>query len=72
MQMQNHVVAARPAPHRLNRRPADHEIDHDDAGTQLLCEFGTLIHVLHRAGRHVQVVAFDFTRFRLRAIHRLH
>src|SRR5436853_1276161 len=35
MQMQDHVVPARPFRHRLDRGVAGHEIDHDDIGTEL-------------------------------------
>ena len=72
MQMQDHVVLAGPVRHRLNRGPADHEVDHHDARAQLLREFGALVHVLHGAGRHVQIVPFDLAGFRLRAVHRIH
>ncbi|MGF6702207.1 hypothetical protein OKW38_006884 [Paraburkholderia sp. MM5496-R1] len=72
MQMQDHVVPAGPARHRLDRGPADHEVDHHDARAELLREFGALVHVLHRAGRHVQVVPFELASLRLGAVHRLH
>ena len=72
MQMQEHVVAPRPFRHGLDRRVADHEVDHDDAGAQFLRELGTLVHVLHRAGGDVEVMPFDFAGRRGRLVDRLH
>ena len=57
VQVQDHVVLARPLGHRLDRRVADHEIDHDDDRAELLGELGALVHLLHRAGGDVEVVA---------------
>ena len=72
VQMQDHVVAARPFGHRLDRGIADHEIDHDDAGAELLGEFGALVHVLHRAGGDVEIGALDLAGRGLRLVDRLH
>jgi hypothetical protein len=36
VQVQDHVVLARPLGHRLDRRVADHQVDHDDHAAQLL------------------------------------
>jgi hypothetical protein len=44
---------------RLDRRVADHQIDHDDDRAQFLGELGASVHLLHRAGGHVQVAALD-------------
>ena len=51
VQVQDHVVLARPFRHRLDRGVADDEVDHDDDGAELLGEFGALVHVLHRRRR---------------------
>ena len=56
MQVQDHVVLARPLGHRLDRGVADHQVDHDDDRAQLLGKFGALVHVLHRAGGDVEIV----------------
>ena len=72
MQMQDHVVAARPFRHRLDRGVADHEIDHDDDRAELLGEFGALVHVLHGAGGDVEIGALDLAGRRLRLVDRLH
>ena len=71
MQMQDHVVPARPLGHRLDRGVADHEIDHHDDRAELLGEFRPLVHVLHRARGHVQIAALDLAGRRLRLVHRL-
>ena len=72
MQMQDHVVAARPFRHRLDRGVADHEIDHDDDRAELLGEFGALVHVLHGAGGDVEIGALDLAGRRLRLVDGLH
>ena len=59
VQVQDHVVAARPLRHRLDRGVADDEVDHDDDRAELLGELGALVHVLHRAGGDVEVGALD-------------
>jgi hypothetical protein len=59
VQVQNHVVLAAPVAHALDGGVADHQIDHDDDRAQFLGELGAPVHFLHRAGRHVQVAAFD-------------
>ena len=59
VQVQDHVVLARPLGHRLDRGVADDEVDHDDDRAELLGELGALVHVLHRAGGDVEVVALD-------------
>ncbi len=56
MQMQDHVVGARPLRHRLDRRVADDEVDHDDAAAELVREVGALVHVFHRRAGDVEVV----------------
>ncbi len=70
--VQDHVVAPRPARHRLDRGPADDEVDHHDARAELLRELGALVHRFHRAGRHVEVVPLHLAAVRLRAVHRFH
>ena len=72
VQVQDHVVPARPPGHRLDRRVADHEVDHDDDRAQLLGELGALVHVLHGRGGDVEVVALDLAGHRLGALDRLH
>ena len=72
MQMQDHVVAARPLRHRLDRSVSDHQIDHDDDRTELPGEIGALIHVLHRRGSDVEIRALHLAGRRLRAVDRLH
>ena len=72
MQMQNHVVLAAPFRHGLYRRVADHEIDHDDVGTQVTGELGALVHVFHGRGGDVQVMALHFAGFRAGFVHRFH
>ena len=72
MQMQDHVVVPRPFRHRLDRRVADHQVDHDDDRAQLFGEFGALVHVLHRRSGDVQIGALDLAGFRLRLVDRLH
>ncbi len=42
VQMQDHIVAPRPFRHRLDRRIADDQIDHDDDAAQVACELGPL------------------------------
>ena len=59
MQVKNHVVLARPDGHALDRGVADHQVDHDDHAAQALGELGPRIHLLHRAGGHVEIVALD-------------
>src|SRR5208337_1465759 len=72
MEMQDHVVPARPLRHRLDRRIADHEIDHDDDRTELLGELGPLVHVLHRRGGYVEIAALDLAGRSLGLVDRLH
>ena len=72
VQVQQHIVAPRPACHRLDRRVADHQIDHDDHRAELAGEIGPLVHLLHRPGGDVQVMPLDLARSRLRPVHRLH
>jgi len=72
MQMQDHVVAARPFRHRLDRGVADHEIDHDDGGAELAGKLRALVHVLHRRGGNIEIGALDFAGRGLGAIDRLH
>ena len=72
VQVQDHVVPARPVRHRLDRRVADHEIDHHDDRSELLRELGALVHVLHRRRGHVEVCALDLAGADLRLVHRFH
>ena len=72
MQVQDHVVAARPLRHRLDRGIADHQVDHDHAAAQLLGELGALVHVLHGPGGHVQVGALELAGRGLGTVDRLH
>jgi hypothetical protein len=57
---------------RLDRRPADDEIDHHDDRTQLFGELGAAVHFLHRSGGDVEVVALDLAGLRRRLVDRLH
>ena len=68
VQVQDHVVPARPLGHRLDRGVADHEVDHDDHRAELLGELGALVHVLHGAGGDVEVVALDLAGLGLGAV----
>ena len=72
VQVQNHVVLPRPLRHRLDRGVADHQVDHDDGGANLLGEFGATVHLLHRAGRDVEIVTLDLARLGRCPAHRLH
>jgi hypothetical protein len=45
--------------HRLDGGVADHQVDHDDHAAQFLGKLGALVHVLHRAGGDIEVVALD-------------
>jgi hypothetical protein len=72
MQVQHHVVFARPFRHRLDRRVADDEIDHDDHRAQFLGELGTLVYVLHRRRADIEVMALHLSAGRLRPVDRLH
>ena len=72
VQVQDHVVPARPFRHRLDRGVADHEVDHHDDRAELLGEFGALVHVLHRGGGDVEIGALDLAGRRLRLVDRLH
>ena len=72
VQVQDHVVPARPLRHRLDRGVADDEVDHDDDRAERLGELGALVHVLHRAGGDVEVVALHLAGRGRRAVHRLH
>ena len=68
VEVQDHPVRARPLRHRLHRRVADREVDHDDDRAEFLRELGALVHLLHRSGRHVHVVALDLSARRRRAL----
>ena len=72
VEVQDHVVPPRPLRHRLDRRVADDEVDHDDDRAELLRELGALVHVLHRAGGDVEVGALDLAGRGLGAVDRLH
>ena len=65
--MQQHPVVAAPLGQRVMRGPAQCQvIRHDDRRADLLGEFGALIDLFHRSGRHVHVVAFSLAGFGLR------
>ncbi len=70
--VQDHVVLAAPLGDRLDRGPADDEIDHHDDRAQFLGELGAAVHLLHRAGGDVEVVALDLAGLRRRHVDRLH
>ena len=72
VQVQQHVVVARPFRHGLDGDIADHQVDHDDHAAQLLGELGALVHLLHGAGGDVQVRALDLAGLGLRLVHGLH
>ena len=72
MQMQDHIVAARPFRHRLDRGVADHQIDHDDDRAEFLGEFGALVHVFHGPGGDVEIGTLDLAGRGLRLVDRLH
>ena len=72
VEMQDHVVLARPFRHRLDRGVADDEVDHHDDRAELLGEFGALVHVLHRRGGDVEIGALDLAGRGLRPVDRLH
>ena len=72
VQMQDHVVSARPFGDGLDRGVTDDQVDHDDHAAQLLGELGALVHVLHRGGGDVEVMAFHFAAGRRGAAYRLH
>ena len=62
VQVQQRPVLARPVGHRGERRVADREVDHDHDAADLAGELGALVHLLHRAGGDVQVVALHLAR----------
>ena len=70
--VQDHVVAARPAGHALDRGPPDHQVDHDDDRAELAGELRSLVHVLHGSGRDVEIGALDLTGRRTRLVDRIH
>ncbi len=72
VQMQDHSVAAGPFGHGLNRGIANRQVDHHHDSAELASELGPLVHVLHRRGGHVQVVALDFAGLGLGPVDRLH
>ncbi len=72
LEVQDHVVPARPFGHGSNRGVADHEIDHDDGGAERFDQLGTFVHVLHRSRGDVQVMAIRFACRSRSAIHGLH
>ena len=72
MQVQNHVVLARPLRHRLDRGVADDQVDHDDGRAERARELGSFVHVFHGAGGDVEVVTLHFTGRGRSAIDRLH
>ena len=48
------------------------EVDHDDDAAEFLGELGPLVHLLHRGGGHVEVVALDFAGLLGGPVHGLH
>src|SRR3569833_1326086 len=72
VQMQDHVIPARPVRHGLNGGVADDQVDHDNDRAQLLGKLGSLVHVLHGAGGDVQIVTLDFTGGGLGTVDRFH
>ncbi len=72
VQVQDHVVLAGPVRHALDRGVADHQVDHDDHAAQALREVGAGVHLLHRAGGHVEVVALDLAGRGARLVDRVH
>ena len=65
-------MLARPVRHALDGGVADDEVDHDDDRPELMGELGPLVHLLHRAGGDVEVVALHLAGVGLGAVHRLH
>src|SRR5436853_2273554 len=61
MQVQNQSILASPLRHRLNGGIANRQVDHDNDTSQFLGKLSTLIHVFHRSGSDVHVMALDFT-----------
>ena len=59
VQVQQHPVRAAPLRQRGHRGEADRQVHHDDRRADLLGELGPLVHLLHRAGGDVHVVALD-------------
>ena len=72
MHVQDHVVLAGPVGDRLDRGPADDQVDHDDVRAELLGELRPLVHRLHRPGGHVEVVTLQFSAVGLCPIDRFH
>ena len=72
MQVQDQPVPSRPLGHRLDRRVSDGEIDHADDAADFLRELGALVHLLHRRGRDVHVMALDLPRLGHGPAHAFH
>ena len=72
VQVQNHIVLPRPLGHRLNGGVANHEIDHDDRRTQFFGALGALVHLFHRAGGYVEIVALHLAGGGGCPVHRFH
>jgi len=72
VQVQDHVVLARPQGHAPDRGAAYHRVDHDDDTAQAPGEFRARVHLFHRAGGHVQAVALDFAARSARLVDRFH
>jgi hypothetical protein len=70
--VQDHVVLPAPFRDRLDRRPADDQIDHDDDRAQFLGELGAPVHLLHRPGGDVEIVPLDLAGFGGRLVDRFH
>ena len=72
VQVQNHVIFARPFSHALNRGVANHQINHDNHAAERFGEFGTLVHIFHRAGGNVEVVPLHLAGRSASTVHRFH
>ena len=70
--VQHHVILAAPVGHRLDRSPADHQIDHHYHRAEFFRKLGTPIHFFHGAGSHIQIMPFDFAGCGRRAIDGFH
>ncbi len=72
VQVQQHAVLSAPVRHRLDRRVADRQVDHEHDAAELLGELRAAVHLLHGPGGHVQVVALDLAGLGHRLVDALH
>ena len=72
VEMEHHVVLARPLRHGLDGRVAYHQVDHHDDGAEVSRKFSALVHVLHRRRGDVEIGPLDFACLGLRLVDRLH